>query len=202
MKDGLHTIWIDNFNNQYATQAQRLTSGAWLECNWTGEAIRDVVDRAGPGLDDDALDIVDDNLPAITPDLFDVDIVDHVRHNFMRYQDHVRPDSTRWSAHFNVRHVPLCIKNVDDCVDVKHHGTDHHQALKESIDSDGRSLDHFHPVALLHHHIGSNIGLLRIVREWWEEQKKEATERYASRYKVVCCDSNIYFRLMKVHCLL
>ena len=85
---------------------------------------------------------------------------------------------------YGVRNVPL--KPDPANVEAKYQ-----EVLAESRDG----MTHFFPKKIVPLNIGSNAGLVEVVRNLWEEHKASAS---AQNYKFVVADTNIFWRSIKV----
>jgi hypothetical protein len=94
-------------------------------------------------------------------------------------------DADSLSTKYDVRNVP---PKID---------TRAHPELKDVIDNGASSLSNVVPVALSKENIGSNRGLIAIIRELYDEYKMG--EEQCSRYLTLNLDENIFWRVLKVH---
>ena len=164
---------------------QGISQGAWKECLWTGKAVMSVEMR---GSDIRPPLVSEMEHPAMPFNLFASDHIEAVtkdcvsgyrkdRHNF---------HSKSISVLTKVNTIPPkpCVKD----------GKEPHK--KSKILSSGKALDTFHPEALLADNIGSNEGLMQILRNMYDDFKKRPkSER---RLQILVMDVNIYKRVVKV----
>ena len=163
--------WMDNFSKCYAVAMQSIASGAFAACNWTGFGF-----RVYPSLE---LKIAQ----AMPDTIFQEGVVSGV------VQRIEKEFTAKWKQfdcslvqQFRVRNVPLkpSLKRVPDAL---------RQVLMESRDG----LKTFHPHEISPHNVGSNRGLLLILKQMSEE--RQLSDR---RIRIVCCDCNIFNRIIKV----
>jgi hypothetical protein len=86
---------------------------------------------------------------------------------------------------YDVRNIPLKID------------TKRFPDMKRTVDSYG--FDNVRPVDLLDINIGSNRGLIAIIRGLYEERKM-GLEDQCDRYTTLNVDENIFWRVLKVPC--
>ena len=167
--------WIDNFSKCYAVAMQGAASGAFKDCNWTGRALKVY---QGPHLD------ITLTSAAMPNDLFEATTVQTVlasirrvmRHGWLLYDRSI-------VKRFRVNNIPL--KPVVDPVE----HMDLHQVLSESRDG----LTTFHPIDVMPQNVGCNRGLLLVLK-----QISDARSASATTMEFLCCDCNIFMRIIKV----
>jgi hypothetical protein len=69
--------------------------------------------------------------------------------------------------------------------------------LRNIIEAKHNTTKSVHPIKLIDHNIGSNQGLLAILRGIYEDAKMDSNE--CERYMFLNVDENIYWRIMKVY---
>ena len=173
---GVHVLWLDNFSKFYAIAVQGLDGGACAECLWTARGLHryvgPVVSTAlVPGVRGMPLSLFTPHIAA----LFKAKMAaaDAVSVSFLK-------DSLCFKH--NVRQVPLK-PQVDPAVDPALAGV-----LRESRDG----MRNFFPLGMLPENIGSNRGLLVLLRDLFGVQQKPG------HYCFLSVDCNIYLRLLKV----
>lgn len=189
-----HVVWLDNFSHSYAAQLQGIASGAYKSCLWTGEAWHEW--RARPNCAPVDLTFVKDAdgnvIPAMQPMAIAQPTFERVQ-GWMKQLDAKDPDMFSRSVvkRYHVTRVPLK-PSIKDARRLGRH--DLAQILKEHRDGIG----YMHPRRIIDLNIGSNRGLLQILKMFSDERKcPEATQ-----YSVVCVDCNIFVRTLKVCWLL
>ena len=183
LQQGVIVEWWDNFNRFYALGNPTLNNGAVRSADWTVHGFR--VPARTCHQDVTLSGLVD----ALPTDLFEDDAVDLVK-SFC--QQRVFCDSWMSNSYGNqlrVNRVPVK-PDVEQCSE--------HPQVMERIRERGSSLKFFHPVAIHDIDIGSNRGLVIIVRGWIEDH----VQRKTKRLRIVCLDVDIYWRVMKVNCVI
>jgi hypothetical protein len=185
LKSECHVIWVDNFSKVYQMKIPNMDIGVWHDCLWTGVAIREFV-PVEPRYSNLSLAIdmqPGDDSNAMPNDLF------HRMKKFLASAKQIT-DSTMFVydtsivTRYNVRNVPL--KPIVDAV--AH--PKWHSALASSVDG----LYHLHPVGLIKRNIGSNEGLMRILKRYVDIYEEEKVQLY----QVMNVDINIFKRIIKV----
>ena len=178
LQDQPNVIWIDNFSKLYATGVQKIGSGAYRDCLWSGMGIRKY---QGTPVNMQVRDGVD----AMPDELFSDEAVEGLT---IMLKDCDREMWGRYEVSlvkkYEVRNVPL--KPDVDKVEMRYR-----QALKESRDG----MKSFYPMKISPLNIGSNSGLVQIAMSMWDEH------RYSHRmlnYQYIAADSNIFWRLCRV----
>ena len=175
MDSKICVMWVDNFSKCHAVALQGIASGAFRDCNWTGQAIK-VYQGA-----DVSVDI--DRLPAMPDHIFEAEtmsLVQQTNKEFCKQGWKYLAESM--VQRFNVNTIP--VKPVVDPLSFP----DVHVILSESRDG----LRNFHPMAILPQNIGSNRGLMLILKHISDSRSNP------SCYQFLCADCNIFMRIMKV----
>jgi hypothetical protein len=183
---GPHTIWLDNFSKIRALQIPSLEVGSWQNCAWTGKALRRCPNP------DITMDLVLDDAGQVIPAM--------PANPFARTEQlvtlfkkitqtegcmHVYDKSMVFNA--KIRTVPLKPK-------AKYMQSEkHRRAIIEGSDK----LCTMYPVGIISDNIGSNVGLLRILRMHFEEQNQHLPNG-AAVYQALNVDTNIFDRTLKV----
>lgn len=169
--------WLDNFSKFYAVAVQGLGTGAVAECLWTARGLHRYV---GPAVQTALLPGVR-GMPA---SLVDSGIISLLKQK-MAVADAVPEAFLKDSVCFrrNVRQVPLKPE-----VDAKAEPV-LAAVLRESRDG----LRNFFPLGMLPENIGSNRGLLLLLKDLFGAQVK------AGHYAFLSVDCNIFLRMLKVH---
>ena len=174
---GVHVVWLDNFSKFYAIAVPVLASGACAECLWTARGLHRYVGPAVstamlPGVRGMPLSFFS---PRITA-LFKAKMAaaDPLSVSFLK-------DSLCFKH--NVRKLPLK-PDVDAAVDPALAGV-----LRESRDG----MRNFFPLGMMPENIGSNRGLLLVLRQLYGVQPKPG------HYSFLSVHCNLYLRLLKVH---
>ena len=175
MASKIVVMWVDNFSKCYAVALQGIASGAFRDCNWTGQAI-----KVYQG-DDVSVDI--GGVPAMPDHIFDTATtlaVQQTMGSLCKTGWMYLPKST--VQRFKVNTIP--VKPVVDPLSFP----ELHSILRESRDG----LRNFHPIAIMPQNIGSNRGLMLILKHISDSTPN------TSSYQFLCADCNIFMRIMKV----
>jgi hypothetical protein len=175
-------MWLDNFSKIYACNVQGIDVGAFKDCLWTGIAAHQyfgppvnlALCAAMPGSPLTAMNDQDSARLSLAMKRFDAS--SPLRH------------ATSVCVRFGVNRVPLKpVVSIDSDRKL-------HKYLQESRDG----MRHFHPVRIATDNIGSNAGLLRLLRKMSEDHQSAPV---CDRKRVfLAVDINIYWRIMKVSC--
>lgn len=169
--------WIDNFSKCYAVALQGVSSGAFRDCNWTGQAFR-VYD--GPHVD-----TVIQGQPGMPQELFARDVTSQVLERTSSICAH------RWN-YLNVSVVKeFKVNNVPLKPDADPH-RDPELYAKLAMCRDG--LTGFHPTNMLDENVGSNRGLLQVLKKIQADYDAEND----LHFRFLTCDVNIFTRIIKV----
>lgn len=175
MESKIVVMWVDNFSKCHAVALQGIASGAFRDCNWTGQAIKVY---QGP---DVSVDI--DSFPAMPDHIFDTGTASIVRRRIRTLcKQKWKYLQQSWVERFKVNTVP--VKPVVDPLAFPNL----HRILNESRDG----LRNFHPMAIMPQNIGSNRGLMLILKHISDSRSN------ASGFQFLCADCNIFMRIMKV----
>ena len=177
MVSGVHVAWLDNFSKFYAVAVQGLGTGAFADCMWTAAGLHRYVGPAvstsvQPGVRGMPSSLVSDAIISLFKQKMAV--ADAVTESFLK-------DSVCFR--YTVRQLPLK-PEVDAKADPALHAV-----LRESRDG----MRNFFPLSMLPENIGSNRGLLLLLKDRFGVQTK------AGHYSFLSVDCNIYLRMLKVH---
>lgn len=172
----MHVAWLDNFSKFYAIAVQGLGTGACAECLWTARGMHRY---AGPAV---ATAIVP-GVRGMPASLFSDDIIKLFKQK-MAVADAASEAFLKDSVCFRytVRQVPLKPE-----VDAKAE-----PALAAVLRESRDGLRNFFPTGMLPENIGSNRGLLLLLKDLFGAQVK------AGQYAFLSVDCNIYLRMLKV----
>ena len=178
-------VWIDNFSKNMARQIPRLGKDVFTSMMWTGLALK-LYD--GPQLSRDLVEVdgqvVDAMPPCHAPS----------KDDFVRLLsaslpvDAANPVPMRYSQslvrRYNVNSIPPKADLAQDL------DPEFHKRLTVSRDGLHRTL----PWDLWQHNIGSNTGLIDVIKQYMASTNLETS----SKYHVWLVDLNIYSRIYKV----
>ena len=175
LRQGVTVEWFDNFNRYYVLGNPTLNSGAI----WTVHAFR--VPARSCHIDI-SLGTGQETMPS--------DVLSAVTfvgvHKFLLqniYRDSHLADGL--GEVLSVNRVPVK-PDIANC--------QLHPRITARIRERGSSMKFFHAVGIEGLDIGSNRGLLRLVKGWMDEDVQRANRRL----RIICVDIDIYFRIMKV----
>jgi hypothetical protein len=180
-------VWIDNFSKLMSLNVPTLREGAWQDCAWTGRALRKYP------YNDVNMDILLDKngkmIPCMPDDPFK--FVDNFKRWFVKYamkagRKNAYDESL--AVTMDVRCVPLK-PSVDNLTKAQH---------VKSIEDGCDKLDSMFPTNLIKQNIGSNIGLVRIMRSHLEDKGQDRHPPTCSKYTAFNVDCNIFDRMLKV----
>ena len=176
MVAGVHVVWLDNFSKFYSVAVQGLATGACAECLWTARGLHRYV---GPAVSTAIVPGVR-GMPAT---LFSNDIIGLFKQK-MAVADAASEGYLKDSVCFRytVRQVPLKPE-----VDAKAE-----PALAAVLRESRDGMRNFFPLGMLTENIGSNRGLLLILKDLFGSQLK------AGHYSFLSVACNIYLRMLKV----
>ena len=169
-------MWLDNFSKFYAVAVQGLGTGAAAECLWTARGLHRYV---GPAVATDLLP----GVRGMPTSLFAGSVVSLFKQK-MAVADAVPEAFLKDSICFrhNVRQVPLK-PEVDAKAD---------PALAAVLRESRDGMRNFFPLGMLPENIGSNRGLLLLLKDLFGVQPK------AGHYSFLSVDCNIYLRMLMV----
>ncbi len=170
--------WLDNFSKFYAVAVQGLGTGTAAECLWTARGIHRYV---GPAVSTSILP----GVRGMPISLFASTIISMFKQK-MAVADAVSESFLKDSLCFRhtVRQVPLKPE-----VDAKAE-----PALAEVLRESRDGMRNFFPLGMLPENIGSNRGLLLLLKDLFGVQPRPG------HYSFISVDCNIYLRMLKVHC--
>lgn len=175
-----HVLWLDNFSKMYAVAVQNIASGSYSSCLWTGHGVHQY---EGPAVNL-SLDI--GGARGVPYPLCSDTRVNRLQ-AAMRCIDGVDKYHMSSICHrYGVNRIPLKPVVPEQEDPVLHH------KLQQS--QDGMRL--FHPHVISDINIGSNEGLLSILKTMAGEH--DALPHAQRRIRILSVDCNIYWRILKV----
>ena len=171
-----HTIWFDNFSKSYANAMPTLEAGARTGCLWTGQGLHNYV---GP-----AIDTRKNTYPGMPASLFAPSMISRLKSSMQAVDsEKYRYFSRSLCKKYNVNRVPLkpSVSYLDN--------PRLYEVLSESRDG----MVHFHPSAIIDENIGSNRGLMNILRNFQTERQN------SEQLSFMTVDCNIFKRVLKVY---
>jgi len=179
-----HIQWWDNFSKFFANNVPTLKKDIFSSCLWTGVTVNEY---SGPPV---SIEVVYDAesgnvVPAMPSNI--LDYKNEVNNSITQYY---RSDCSFFLESmvyiYSIHSIPLTI-------DVKKF-----PEMKDQITSDKNSTKYIHPSNLVKQNIGSNRGLLSILRKFQEDHKMQY-DNVCDNYQTLNVDENIYFRILKVY---
>lgn len=178
--DGPHVLWIDNFSKFFARSVPTMEKSVFSTCLWTGVSLFGCTDTK---LSDTV--VVDSNdcvVPAMPPDILMYQPSVSIALQYFLDKGYRQYDGSL-VVQYDVRNIPLKID------------TKRFPNMQPIVDS--YSFDNVRPVDLLDINIGSNRGLIAVLRGLYED-KKMGSEMDCQRYTTLNVDENIFWRVLKV----
>ena len=174
-------MWVDNFSKFIARQVPTTGKGIFSSCLWTGVAVFEC--------DNQQLDLSIKRSPngtvrpAMPNDLLAnrrsvVDGIKQVLRGSRNYYD------VSLVQKYDVRCIPLKVN------------TKIHTNVAHIVDHVKNTTQIVHPVELIEHNIGSNQGLVTILRQLYEDRGMDNDT--CDKYHILNVDENIYWRTLKV----
>jgi hypothetical protein len=183
-----HVVWFDNFSHSYAAQLQGIANGAYKSCLWTGEAWRKV--RPNVNVSMEFRDQKTTPTPWALPDElmspFNMELVG----TLMTDVD----DAGMWMYNDSVvrRYKVVRVPLKPSLTEVKRQGK---SGLLKCLLEKRDGITGLCTRRMIDINISSTRGLTLIMRQFWEERKASSKKRYS----LLCVDSNIFMRVLKVH---
>lgn len=177
-------LWVDNFSKTLARQCPSMAKGVYSACLWTGMAV--FSDPRHAGLDDRVKMVNGRAVPAMPDNI--TQFRQQVLAGLKFVLDEGRNYLRRSLVHkFRVNNIPL---KILDAADRAHHQhTDAHHSMRI-----------VHPLKLLDKNIGSNPGLVSILKEDIHDEHGMGTDE-CKTYVNLNVDENIFWRILKVSAL-
>ena len=192
---GPYVMWIDNYDSMFRTRIANIRENSYRDCHWTGVAVRKHLGNV------DVSVVRDHNngiVPAMPPDplVFAGRVVEMVLIGSIgRLTGDGRtvrevPDlySTSLMVTWGVDRVPLkpSIRNPNVP-----------QRYRDAIQRAPDSLGNFYALGMIGENIGSNLGLARVMRQFYDSN--ELGNDSSTRYYAMSMDMNIHKRTLRVH---
>jgi hypothetical protein len=180
-----HTLWLDNFSKIRAMQFPDLELGAWQDCCWTGYAVRE--SRIDVDMSIRMNNETKEIEPAMPHHIYEM--YPTLKQAFLVYNEPTAECPSLYSDSLTtllgVSNVPLKPSHL------RLSKPEHKQAVHEGHDS----LDNCFPEGIVATNIGSNKGLLQLMRNHYESV---CVTNVGKRYSCLNVDSNIFDRILKV----
>lgn len=179
---GPHFVWIDNFSKTMSRSVPTLSKGVYSSMLWTGVCLFAHPDTT---INDSVrLDAIGEVIPAMPDNLLNGrDVVTKGVYGILR--EGAKYLDVSLVNKYTIRHVPPKI-------DVKLF-----PEMTAIVNNPVNTLAYVYPAKLIEENVGSNRGLVSIIRGMYEEWKMDTDE--CKRYKSLNLDENIYWRVLKVY---
>ena len=201
-----YVTWIDNYNAKWRMKQQNIQKDGLQLANWTGIAVREY-----RGADIDMTVRRDDKnciVPALPNDLFKhipgvINFVKNLSQHILQLhgeRKHPFENLTGMSNFPFLFDTSFMVKWGVDRVPLKPNPRsprlppEYKKAIEESPDT----LTNFYPKAILPTNIGSNVGIVKILKDFYTDVVKRQKKQQVERYYIITCDENIYKRAMRV----
>lgn len=172
---------MDNFSKTCARSIPTLRGDVYNSCLWTAETIFPCIDEKVS--DNIRVNEIGDIIPAMPDDLFLHQ--DRILSGllFKHAEGRLLFDKSLVNQ-YDIRSIPL---KIDTRI---------FQSMKRVVDDVKNKLEDIQPDNLLDENIGSNTGLLKILRDLYVRSGIEDDK--CTRYMSLNVDENIFFRILKV----
>ena len=180
LEEGPHILWIDNFSKFMSRSVPSISKDIFASCLWTGVSVYTSND---PDISD-KIRYNDGNMIKAMPDnILDnarvvMDTLDYILEQPRNYYD------TSLVKQYSVNTIP---PKIDPNL---------YPEVKEDMEKSPHTLDTVKPKELLSENIGSNRGLLTILKKFYDDNGMG--DGTCDRYITFNVDENIYFRILKV----
>ena len=181
VQSGPHVIWVDNFSKILSRSVPTEQKGLYTSALWTGVA---AFSGSTDGIDDSVrVDINGDVVPAM-PD------------NIMEYRDAVKVGVifTMRKGQFLFTNS-LCttydVRTIPPKIDCRRFPD-----MRNVVEDGANTLNSVHPVDMMSQNIGSNRGLISVIRSFYERYNMH--QERCDRYLTINADENIFWRILKV----
>ena len=182
IQKGEYLQWWDNFSKFQARQVPTIKKDIFASCLWTGVTVNEYT---GPPVDVSVrTDATGAIIPAMPDDLFAHQAL------MLKGFDDVYLEGREFFSRSMVKKYDIV--NVPLKVDTKRFPN-----LAATMNSVKNTTKHINPYKLIKHNIGSNLGLVTILREYQDDNKMNL-HGTVHKYSTINTDENIFYRGMKV----
>lgn len=181
LQDNTFILWVDNFSKFLARSIPSLHSDVYSSCLWTGMAAFKCTQRYDMRI---KYQVNGDVIAAMPDDILSTksDVTTAITYIIQNQRAYYNNSTVR---QYDVRNIP---PKID---------TKAHPHLADTIGAKHNSTHTVHPVKLLDHNIGSNQGLITVLRQIYEQKNMHLDS--CENYMLLNVDENIYWRILKVH---
>ena len=175
-----HVIWLDNFSKIIARSVPSLRGGVFSQCLWTGVAL---FTHPNPNINDKIRYSDNNVIPAMPDSIFThrESVIDTIKYVIGNDHDYFQRSLVN---KYQVNNIPLK-------VDVKRYPD-----MANKMNHPANSFDNVYPSDMIDVNIGSNVGLVSIIRKIYNDHGM--ADGSCSRYITLNVDENIYYRILKV----
>ena len=187
----IHAIWLDNFSKVISNYQPSFVRDAWSNCLWTGCALIKFEPRDGVTIDIGIRRNDDDGevIPAMPKNIFNT-----LRACVERFEKTIRGPK-------QIFRKALCTKLAVNSNPIKPFVGDTDPDTQAYLDRHEDGLTNFYPDKLMKTNIGSNLGLLKVLRDYCEVRMLHV-DNMQTEYHFLNCDVNIYARTLRVSMML
>ena len=182
IQQGVFAQWWDNFSKFQARQVPTVRKDIFASCLWTGVTVNEY---SGPPVD---VSVRHDDNGAVIPAMPD-DLFAHQAKMLLAF-DEIYKEGKEFFNNSLVKRYDIV--NVPLKVDTKRFPN-----LAAALNSVKNTTKYINPYKLIKHNIGSNLGLVTILREYQDDNKMNM-HGVVQKYSMVNTDENIFYRGMKV----
>ena len=191
---GSFVFWVDNYDSMFRTRFANIKSNSFRDCHWTGIAVRKHLGNV-------AMNVIRDNanviVPAMPPDplvyagrvvqMLLLGSIGTLNGNGVNVTDVPDLYSASLMMTWGVDRVPLkpSIRNPNVP-----------QMYRDAIRRAPDSLGNFYALGMSGENIGSNLGLARVMRQFYDQYG--FGNDTGDRYYALSMDMNIHKRTMRV----
>ena len=183
IKEKPHVTWVDNFSKIYAVKTPNIRSGSYVKCLWTGYAHRSC--HLPPGDFNMNIPVVNNELLNIMPSLKEL------KDEHVVIMDAMKAVDRAGMLYYN---ESICLKYNANGVPLKINVTERQEPVLYNV-MKRNSVYAMTPEKMSDINIGTNKGLLKILRELLDESEGMRPKQY----RILNTDINIYQRIMKVY---
>lgn len=182
-----HVLWLDNFSKFVARTIPSQERSTFSSCLWTGVALSQF--QTEHISDNIKFDVGGSVVPAMPPDLLMCSqqvvqgLTQTLNEGFLYYDRSL-------VAQYDVRSIPLKIDGK------------RFPEVASTVDHDRNKMSIVFPQKLVGKNIGSNRGLISLIRQYYDDYNMSGEDGSCERYLNINVDENIFWRILKVPCLL
>ena len=180
-----HVLWLDNFSKFVARTIPSQERSTFANCLWTGAALSQFqTEHISDNIKFDGAGSV---VPAMPPDLLMCSrqvvqgLTRTLNEGFLYYDQSL-------VAQYDVRSIPLKIDGK------------RFPEVASTVDHARNKMSIVFPQKLVGTNIGSNRGLICLIRQYYDDYNMSGDDGSCERYLNINVDENIFYRILKVSC--